>query len=63
MSPLNTEDLHRTFKKLDQNGDGVVSLDELKCLLKRIEVQTSPEELVVIGGENEPQRPWLCVLL
>ncbi|CAL5333174.1 unnamed protein product [Camellia sinensis] len=45
MSPLNTNDLQQIFDKLDQNGDGFVSLDEIKLLLERIGVQTSLDEL------------------
>ncbi|GAV85113.1 efhand domain-containing protein/EF_hand_5 domain-containing protein [Cephalotus follicularis] len=35
MSPLYTDDLQRIFEKLDKNGDGLVSLDELNWLLER----------------------------
>ncbi|PSS24882.1 Calcium-binding protein CML44 [Actinidia chinensis var. chinensis] len=52
MSPLNNDDLHRIFEKLDQNGDGFVSLDELKCLLERIGVQTSTDELEQLVGKT-----------
>ncbi|KAI8003119.1 putative calcium-binding protein CML44 [Camellia lanceoleosa] len=45
MSPLNTDDLHRIFEKLDRNGDGLVSLDELQWLLERIGVHTGLDEL------------------
>ncbi|KAA8538391.1 hypothetical protein F0562_028063 [Nyssa sinensis] len=45
MSPLSSNDLHRIFEKLDQNGDGLVSLDELNSFLERINLQSSPEEL------------------
>ncbi|KAK9270611.1 hypothetical protein L1049_026193 [Liquidambar formosana] len=36
MSPLNSNDLHRIFEKLDKNGDGLVCLEELNWLLERI---------------------------
>ncbi|XP_057490919.1 probable calcium-binding protein CML44 [Actinidia eriantha] len=52
MSPLNTNDLHRIFEKIDQNGDGFVSLDELKRLLERIGIQTSPDELELLVGKS-----------
>ncbi|XP_057490844.1 probable calcium-binding protein CML44 [Actinidia eriantha] len=52
MSLLNTNDLHRIFDKLDQNGDGFVSLDELKWLLDKIGIQTSPEELESLAGKT-----------
>ncbi|XWS25074.1 hypothetical protein CRYUN_Cryun27aG0039800 [Craigia yunnanensis] len=45
MSPLNKNDLQRIFEKLDKNGDGLVSLEELNWLLERIGVQFSLEEL------------------
>ncbi|CAL5384799.1 unnamed protein product [Camellia sinensis] len=51
MSPLNTDDLHRIFQKLDQNGDGFVSLNELKCLLEKIEIQISLDELESLVGK------------
>ncbi|CAL5384795.1 unnamed protein product [Camellia sinensis] len=44
MSPLNTNDLNRIFEKLDRNGDGFVSLNELKWFLQKIGVQTSLDE-------------------
>ncbi|KAH7524570.1 probable calcium-binding protein CML44 [Ziziphus jujuba] len=45
MYPLNTKDLHRIFEKLDKNGDGFVSLEELNWLLEKIGVQYSIAEL------------------
>ncbi|KAH7834909.1 hypothetical protein Vadar_020856 [Vaccinium darrowii] len=52
MSPLNTNDLHRIFEKLDQNGDGFVSLDELRSLLERIGVHSTQEELQALVGKT-----------
>ncbi|XVF39240.1 hypothetical protein PTKIN_Ptkin01aG0019700 [Pterospermum kingtungense] len=45
MSPLGKTDLQRIFEKLDKNGDGLVSLEELSWLLERVGVLFSPEEL------------------
>ncbi|XAR62856.1 hypothetical protein NMG60_11017756 [Bertholletia excelsa] len=52
MSPLNTEDLHRIFEKIDQNGDGLVSLEELKSFLVKIGVETGLDELESLVGET-----------
>ncbi|XP_059630622.1 probable calcium-binding protein CML44 [Cornus florida] len=54
MSPLNSDDLHRIFKKLDRNGDGLVSLEELNWLLERIgiHVHTSLDELQALVGKT-----------
>ncbi|XP_059630221.1 probable calcium-binding protein CML44 [Cornus florida] len=54
MSPLNSNDLHRIFEKLDQNGDGLVSLEELNWLLERIgvHVHTSMDELQTLVGKT-----------
>ncbi|KAF7131818.1 hypothetical protein RHSIM_Rhsim09G0014600 [Rhododendron simsii] len=52
MSPLNTNDLHRIFKNLDQNGDGFVSLAELELLLERIGMQCAQEELESVAGKT-----------
>ncbi|EXC04741.1 putative calcium-binding protein CML44 [Morus notabilis] len=38
MCSLSANDLNRIFKKLDKNGDGLVSVDELNWLLERIGV-------------------------
>ncbi|XVE95563.1 hypothetical protein REPUB_Repub02eG0108800 [Reevesia pubescens] len=51
MSPLSKNDLKRIFEKLDKNGDGLVSLDELNWLLERIGVQFSLEELESLVGK------------
>ncbi|KAL7246166.1 hypothetical protein ACSBR2_001326 [Camellia fascicularis] len=52
MSPLNNNDLQQIFDKLDQNGDGFVSLDEIKLLLERIGVQISLDELESLVGKT-----------
>ncbi|KAE8701790.1 S-adenosyl-L-methionine-dependent methyltransferases superfamily protein [Hibiscus syriacus] len=45
MSPaLNKKDLQRIFERLDKNGDGFVSLEELNWLLNRIEMIEEDEE-------------------
>ncbi|TYH89063.1 hypothetical protein ES332_D01G233000v1 [Gossypium tomentosum] len=51
MSPLSKNDLRRIFEKLDKNGDGLVSLEELNWLLERIGVQFSLEELESLVGK------------
>ncbi|XAR62858.1 hypothetical protein NMG60_11017758 [Bertholletia excelsa] len=52
MSPLTAHDLHRIFEKLDQNGDGFVSLDELNWFLERIGVETSLDGLKLLVGKT-----------
>lgn len=52
MSPLNTDDLHRIFKNLDQNGDGFVSLAELELLLERIGMQSTQGDLESVVGKT-----------
>lgn len=57
MSPLDSDDLHRIFEKLDLNGDGLVSLDELRCLLERIGVHnTGLDELKLLVGQTSLDR-------
>ncbi|KAE8735109.1 S-adenosyl-L-methionine-dependent methyltransferases superfamily protein [Hibiscus syriacus] len=52
MSPLSKNDLRRIFEKLDKNGDGFVSLEELNWLLQRIgSVQFSLQELEPLVGK------------
>ncbi|XP_050365921.1 probable calcium-binding protein CML44 [Argentina anserina] len=51
MSPLSSNDLERIFEKLDKNGDGQVSLEELNWLLERIGVQFSLQELESLVGK------------
>ncbi|CAI9099138.1 OLC1v1035915C1 [Oldenlandia corymbosa var. corymbosa] len=48
MSSVRTIDLYRIFERLDKNGDGLVSLEELMWLLHSIGVQTSLEELKLL---------------
>lgn len=55
MAPLTANDLKRIFEKLDQNGDGLVSLEELKWVLERIGVHFTLEEL-----ETLVEKPSLC---
>ena len=52
MSPLSTNDLHRIFASLDQNGDGLLSIDELSWLLERTRVNVGGKELVSLVGET-----------
>ncbi|KAI8015410.1 putative calcium-binding protein CML44 [Camellia lanceoleosa] len=52
MSPLNTNDLNQIFEKLDRNGDGFVSLNELKWFLQKIGVQTSLDEFESLLGKT-----------
>ncbi|CAK9138491.1 unnamed protein product [Ilex paraguariensis] len=53
MSSINSDDLHRIFEKFDRNGDGLVSLDELKCLLEKIGVHPSSlDELESLVGKK-----------
>ncbi|KAJ8450337.1 hypothetical protein Cgig2_004794 [Carnegiea gigantea] len=52
MSPLNTSDLHQIFKSLDQNGDGLLSLDELNWLLERTGVHAGLDELASLVGDS-----------
>ncbi|XP_061373350.1 probable calcium-binding protein CML44 [Gastrolobium bilobum] len=53
MSLLSPIDLQRIFKKLDMNGDGFVSLEELNWLLQKIgNSQFSLEELESLVGKS-----------
>ena len=45
MCPLTPNDLQRIFEKLDMNGDGFVSLEELNWLLEKTGSKLSLEEL------------------
>ncbi|XP_071709507.1 probable calcium-binding protein CML44 [Rutidosis leptorrhynchoides] len=45
MSTLSYNDVYRLFKKLDQNGDGLVSPHELQWLLDTMKVSSSVDEL------------------
>ncbi|KAF5467896.1 hypothetical protein F2P56_012104 [Juglans regia] len=51
MSPLNTNDLQQIFEKIDKNGDGLVSLEEINLLLEKIGVKFSLEELQPLVGK------------
>ncbi|KAK6939933.1 EF-hand domain [Dillenia turbinata] len=55
-SSLTSDDLSRIFAKLDQNGDGLVSLAELNWLLERVGVHATMEEL-----ESLVQKPCLDI--
>ncbi|KVI08150.1 probable calcium-binding protein CML44 [Cynara cardunculus var. scolymus] len=52
MSSLSYNDLHRLFKKLDQNGDGLVSPNELQSLLDTMKVGSSVDELERLTGKT-----------
>ncbi|XP_027090494.2 probable calcium-binding protein CML44 [Coffea arabica] len=52
MCPINASNLHRIFDKLDRDGDGFVSVDELMWLLETIGVQTSLDELELLVGKK-----------
>lgn len=51
--PLNSKELQRIFEKLDKNGDGVVSVEEIKWVLDGIGVAISLEEIgFVVEGKS-----------
>ncbi|PIA47546.1 hypothetical protein AQUCO_01400294v1 [Aquilegia coerulea] len=50
MSILKSNDLQKIFEKLDENGDGNVSVEELSCFLSKIDVQIGIDELESIVG-------------
>ncbi|XP_060192744.1 probable calcium-binding protein CML44 [Lycium barbarum] len=52
MSPINSTNVSRIFSKLDKNGDGLVSLDELKGFLGTIGINSSQEELELLVGKT-----------
>ncbi|XP_055835133.1 probable calcium-binding protein CML44 [Solanum dulcamara] len=52
MSTLNESHIQRIFDKLDEDGDGLVSLDELKGLLDKIGACTGLEELQSLVGKT-----------
>ncbi|KAL4559149.1 hypothetical protein LXL04_031283 [Taraxacum kok-saghyz] len=52
MSPINCYELHKIFKILDKNGDGLVSIEELEWFLKKTGVQISLEELQTLVGNT-----------
>lgn len=53
MSCLNPDDIHRIFTKLDKNGDGLITVEQLKCLLEKIGCSTTLEELQGLVGLEE----------
>ncbi|CAO2834233.1 unnamed protein product [Amaranthus hypochondriacus] len=52
MSPLNSSDARRIFESLDQNNDGLLSLEELVWLLEKTGVHASEDELTSLVGLN-----------
>lgn len=52
MSSLSYNDLYRLFKKLDQNGDGLVSPHELQWLLDTMKVSSSVDDLKYLTGKT-----------
>ncbi|KAI3460546.1 hypothetical protein Pfo_017209 [Paulownia fortunei] len=52
MSPISTDDLHRIFKNLDKNNNGLVSIHELHHLIDRIGIHTTLEELEKLVGRT-----------
>ncbi|OIW16635.1 hypothetical protein TanjilG_01874 [Lupinus angustifolius] len=52
MCLLTTNDLERIFEKLDMNGDGYVSIDELKWFLEKTGFKFSIEELESLVGKK-----------
>ncbi|PWA36110.1 calcium-binding EF-hand family protein [Artemisia annua] len=52
MSSLSYNDLYRLFKKLDQNGDGLVSPHELQWLLDTMKVSSSVDDLQYLTGKT-----------
>ncbi|KAL7613621.1 probable calcium-binding protein CML44 [Lactuca sativa] len=51
MSSLSYNDLYRLFKKLDQNGDDLVSPNELQWLLDTMKISSSVDELQSLTGK------------
>lgn len=52
MPPLNKLHLHQIFNKLDKNGDGLVTIDELMWLLERIGIHSDRDELERLIGDK-----------
>ncbi|KAG4969454.1 hypothetical protein JHK85_035875 [Glycine max] len=52
MCPLTPSDLKRIFNKVDMNGDGLLSLEELKMLLEKTGFSYSIEELESLVGKK-----------
>ncbi|XP_047178573.1 probable calcium-binding protein CML44 [Vigna umbellata] len=53
MRPLTRSDLQRIFEKVDMNGDGFLSLEELKMLLEKTGFNYSMEELESLVGKKK----------
>ncbi|KAK7377403.1 hypothetical protein VNO80_02827 [Phaseolus coccineus] len=52
MCPLTRSDLQRIFEKVDMNGDGILSLEELNMLLEKTGFKYSIEELESLVGKK-----------
>ncbi|KMT19644.1 hypothetical protein BVRB_1g010310 [Beta vulgaris subsp. vulgaris] len=52
MSVFSPSDVHSMFNSLDQNNDGLLSLDELVWLLQKTGVQVTEEELASLVGKE-----------
>lgn len=52
MYPLTTHHLQKIFQKLDKNGDGLVTIDELMWLLERTGLRSSRDELELLVGDD-----------
>ncbi|KAL8481938.1 hypothetical protein ACS0TY_027632 [Phlomoides rotata] len=52
MYPLNTLHLQKIFQKLDKDGDGLVTIDELMWLLQRTGLQCNRDELELLVGDS-----------
>ncbi|XP_027333062.1 probable calcium-binding protein CML44 [Abrus precatorius] len=52
MCSLTPSDLQRIFEKLDMNGDGILSLEELNVLLEKTGFKFSIEELESLVGKQ-----------
>lgn len=57
MSSHSYNDVYRLFKKLDQNGDGLVSPQELQLLLETMKVSSSVDELQYLTGKTSLSFP------
>ncbi|XP_047957398.1 probable calcium-binding protein CML44 [Salvia hispanica] len=53
MYPLTTYHLHQIFNELDQNKDGLVSIDELMSLLTRLSLHAKQAELELLVGDDK----------
>uniref|UniRef100_A0A803LHJ6 EF-hand domain-containing protein n=2 Tax=Chenopodium quinoa TaxID=63459 RepID=A0A803LHJ6_CHEQI len=52
MASLSTSDVQQMFNSLDQNKDGLLSLDELVWLLDKTGVHVSEDELAYLVGKE-----------